>query len=659
MPPEPPLRPASSVFGTTAEARTALLQGLLIATIVVAALWLGRDVLLPLALAILLSFVLTPPLNFLRRLKVPRVIGVGLLVSALVAIVVLLGWLMTQQARQLATDLPRYQYIISDKIGAVREGMAASPVFERAGETLKRLQQQLAGEDELSPDAEIGPEAEDKPIPVEIRQPEAEPFERFQRVAGTLLPPLVTAGIVLLLLVFILIQREDLRDRMIRLFGASDLQRATSAVNDAAARLSQYFLRQVLINTIYGVFITVALWMIGLPSPIVWGSLAALMRFVPFVGSYIAAAPPVLLAAAVDPGWTMALLTLGLFVVGEMTMGQVVEPLVYGRGTGLSPVAVVAAIVFWTWFWGPLGLILAVPITVSLVVLGRHVPPLNFLEVMLGDRPALTQQQSFYQRILTGDAAEATFQAELALKEGQPLVSYLDEVAMPALELGQTDMERGALDAEQLTRIQDTVEEIAEDLEDFTPRRWFRRKGGHADEEREGIASLDTVNEEKRPDITGDLPVAAAEELPKDWRVEKPVLCVGGRSQIDTAAASLLALALTRHGLNAEALKAETLSGAGIVSLRDGEARLACLSYFPVDASPAHLRYLVRRLRRILPPGCAIMVCAWAEEEGAPSIELLEETVGADIYATTMRQAVVSALEAAKGASPDTEAQVA
>ena len=313
-----------------------------------------------------------------------------------------------------------------------------------------------------------------KPIPVEIHEPPPRSLELFQRIAGTVLPPLATAGIVILFVIFILFQREDLRDRAIRLLGATDMQRATSAMNDAAERLSKYFLSQFLINSAYGVFIALGLWLIGVPSPIVWGILAMLMRFVPYVGPFIAAAPPLLLAAVVEPGWTTFLLTAALYLVSELTMGQVVEPLVFGHGTGVSPIAVILATVFWTWLWGPLGLLLAMPLTVCLVVLGRHVEGLNFFEVLLGDKPALTPQQSFYQRVLTGDSAEATYQAELALKE-EPLANYLDDVALKGLQLAERDFERGALDEENLKRINTTVKEIMDDLADFEPRRWFRK----------------------------------------------------------------------------------------------------------------------------------------------------------------------------------------
>ncbi len=304
---------------------------------------------------------------------------------------------------------------------------------------------------------------------------------------------------MLLIVVFILLQREDLRDRLIRLFGSSDPQRATSTLTDAASRLSRYFLSQVMINSAYGTLIAIALWLIGMPSPIAWGLLAMLMRFVPYVGAFIAAALPMFVAAAVDPDWSSFFWVLGIFVVGELTMGQVVEPLVFGHGTGVSPMAVIVSTVFWTWLWGPLGLILAMPMTVCLAVLGRHVEGLEFFEVLLGDEPALTPEQRFYHRALAGDAAEVTYEAELALKD-ESLQTYLDAVVLPALKVAERDASRGTLDEEQTDKVANTVKEMLDNLSEFEPRRWFaklRRKPNH-DKEGEaagGIASLHAAEE--------------------------------------------------------------------------------------------------------------------------------------------------------------------
>ena len=639
------------IFASSSEARTATLQSLLIAAIVITGLYVAREVLIPLALAIVLSFVLTPALLFLRRLKVPRVVGVAIVVIFAFALIFGLGWLMSQQATQLAGDLPRYQHVLAEKISALRKSATGSPALEKATEAIKDLERELSNP---TPEPKVGAEpsaqAEEgrKPIPVEIHEPPPRSLELFQRIAGTVLPPLATAGIVLLFVIFILLQREDLRDRAIRLLGASDMQRTTSAMNDAADRLSKYFLRQVLINSAFGVFIALGLWLIGVPSPMVWGILAMLMRFVPYVGSFIAAALPLLLAAVVEPGWTTFLLTAALYLVSETLMGQVIEPVVFGHGTGVSPIAVIISTVFWTWLWGPLGLLLAMPLTVCLVVLGRHVEGLNFLELLLGDKPALTPQQGFFQRALTGDSAEATYQAELALKD-EPLASYLDDVALKGLQLAERDFERGALDEENLNRIKTTVNEIMDDLADFEPRRWFRKvqpaeKKDDAEEAETGLASLSAMDEaDEEP-----LPILEPADIAPGWEEEDSVLCIGGRTPLDEAAAAMLAGLLKKHGLKARTAESEAISAGNIVSLQAAKAKLVCLSFLGIGSSSAQVRYLVRRLRRILPSGCMILVGYWADDATGAPVKALEETAEADAYATSFREAAEIAVNAAR-----------
>ena len=646
MPPRLPF-----ILSSSSDARTATLQGLLIGAIVIAGLYFGREVLLPLALAILLSFVLTPPLLLLRRIKLPRVVAVSIVVGAAFAIILALGWVISREVTQLASNLPSYQYTLSEKIKSLRESMPRSPTMERAGEALSELQKELATPEVEPAKPKVGADAahpDDKPMQVEIREHEPSGMELFQRIAGTVLPPLATAGIILLFVVFILYQREDLRDRLIRLFGGSDLQRATATLNDAATRLSRYFLSLTAINFSFGAVITLALWLIGIPSPIVWGVLAALMRFVPFIGPYIAAAFPVLLAAVVDPGWSTVLLTAALFLVTELTMGQVVEPLVFGRGTGITPLAVIVSTVFWTWLWGPLGLLLAMPITVFLAVLGRHVEGLQFFEILLSDEPALTPEESFYQRALSGDAAEATYEAERCLNK-QSLESCLDRVALSALRLAEGDARRGLLDEEQAAKIADTVKEMLADLADFEPRRWFfglSRKPATGEEAQGGLATLAAAEAGEEDE---NLPVVKREELAPGWVVDEPILCIGGRSALDEAAAAILAEVLKKRGLGSKALGPEAISAAHIASLVRTEAKLVCLSYLGLGTSPAHVRYVVRRLRRILPQGTGILVCYWSDEDEAPAAKQLLEAAEADAYATSLPQAVELCMVAAKG----------
>lgn len=646
--------PRFPIFSTSSsEARAEALQGLLIAALVVTALYVGREVLLPLALAILLSFVLTPMLLLLRRLKIPRVLGVGIVVSLAFAVIFLLGWMLSQQAVQLVEDFPRYRSAISEKIGVLRSSAENMPFLEKASDAVKDLQHQI-NEPNTKAGTGASPAPVDtgrpqQPIPVEIQDSTQSPLELFQLVAGTILSPLATVGIVLLFVIFILLQREELRDKAIRLLSSSDMQRATSAMNDAAERLSKYFLSQLLINSAYGAFMAMGLWLLGVPSPMVWGILAALMRFVPYVGPFIAAAPPLLLAAAIEPGWTTFLLVGTLFLISELIMGQVVEPLVYGHGTGVSPIAVVFSTVFWTWLWGPLGLLLAMPLTVCLVVLGRHIEGLNFFEVMLGDEPALTPEQAFYQRALSGDSAEATYQAELALKD-QTLPAYLDNVALKGLQLAERDLERGNLEPENGKRIATAVKQVMENLADFEPRRWFGRAPVEKPDEhpQTGLSSLTSMDQEKEE----PLPVLVATELASGWENDGSILCVGGRNSLDDAAAAMLTGLLEKHGLKSKLLDHEAISDGRIVSL-EANVKLVCLCYLSLGVSNAHVRYLVRRLRRIIPN--ARLVVSYLGENSAPVLKGLKASVEADAYAVSLGEATDLIMAAARRSDTEPE----
>ena len=324
----------------------------------------------------------------------------------------------------------------------------------------------------------------------------------LQTIVGPLIEPLATTGIVIVFVVFMLLQREDLRDRFIRLVGTSDLHRTTQALGDAAGRVGRYLLMQLVVNVAYGIPIGVGLWLIGVPNPLLWGMLAIVLRFVPFIGPVIAAAFPLALSIAVDPGWTMLLWTAALFIVLELISGNIVEPWLYGASTGLSSIAILAAAVFWTWLWGPVGLLLSTPLTVCLVVLGRHVPQFGFLNVLLGSEPVLEPAESLYQRLLAGDPDEATERAEEYLKSHSILV-YYEDVAIPALSMFEHDRARGVLTDERRalvsaaaltlvdnlsehedTKVQDGVEEAGEERppERVLPRedRAWRRMAGSA-----------------------------------------------------------------------------------------------------------------------------------------------------------------------------------
>jgi predicted PurR-regulated permease PerM len=601
-----------------------------LAFIIVATLYFGREILVPIALAILLSFVLAPLVGLLQRIRVPRGLAVVSVVIMAFALIFAMGSLLATQLTQLAGDLPRYQSTISDKIQSFRETTASRGTLERASGMLKDLSKEL-DKPKDAPSA-LGTKAPTlTPVPVEVRQPDPGALESLQSLISPLLHPLATTGIIIIFVIFILLQREDLRNRLIRLAGSHDLQRTTAALDDAARRLSRLFLIQLLLNGTFGLVIGIGLWLIGIPSAILWGILAAVLRFVPYIGAAIAAAFPLALAVAVDPSWSMLLWTLALFLVVEPIVGHVIEPMVYGHSTGLSPVAVVASATFWTALWGPIGLVLATPLTVCLVVLGRHVERLEFLDVMFGDRPALSPPEIFYQRMLAGDPTEAAEKAEEFLKE-RSLSSYYDEVALKGLQLAQVDAERGALDHERLLKIRDAVGEFANNLSDQDDRPPPKAR---STTDAEATSAVESVAEDAPYE---NLPVLSKEDLPPDWQGEYPVLCVAGRSPIDEAAAIMLGQLATAHGLPARVEGAEALSTTNVFRLDTTGVAMVCLIYMDAS-SPAHMRYSVRRLRRKLPKATIILGC-WMKELDPSRLEQLRDGAKADLAAASLGEAV-------------------
>jgi predicted PurR-regulated permease PerM len=628
----------------TSEELMALLSAMataVLAVIIVTMLYFGREIIIPIAMAILLSFVLAPLVGLLQRIRVPRGLAVVSVVMFAFAVIFATGSLLATQLTQLAGDLPRYQSTITEKIQSFRETTAGRGTLERASGMLKDLSKELDKPKDAPSATGLVPALGSKastPVPVEVRQPDPGALESLRSLISPLLHPLATTGIIIIFVIFILLQREDLRNRLIRLAGSHDLQRTTAAIDDAAARLSRLFLIQLLLNGTFGLVIGVGLWLIGIPSAILWGILAGVLRFVPYIGAAIAALFPLALAVAVDPSWSMLLWTLALFVVVEPIVGQVIEPMVYGQSTGLSPVAVVASATFWTALWGPIGLVLATPLTVCLVVLGRHVERLEFLDIMLGDRPALSPPEIFYQRMLAGDPTEASEKAEEFLKE-RSLSSYYDEVALKGLRLAQADAERGALNQERLIKIRDAVSEFANNLSDREDR---VPPLVNATTDAEATSAVESVAADAPYE---NLPVLSKEDLPAEWQGEHPVLCVAGRSLIDEAAAIMLGQLSTAHGLPARVEAAEALSTSNIFRLETTGVAIVCLVYLDASA-PAHMRYSIRRLRRKLPKAVIVLVCPAPDTDRA-ALQQLGDGAKADLVAASLGEAVQLCIETA------------
>src|SRR5262245_373381 len=554
-----------------------------IAVATVATLYFARDVLVPVALALLLSFVLAPPVRLLQSWYVPRLIAVFVIVAVAFSAIFALGALMVSQVNQLAADLPAYQSTLREKIQSVRGAAAGASTLERASEVLQDLSREIERPNSTLSTAT----GQQKPIPVVVRQPDPGALQMLAALIAPLIHPLTATGLVVIFVIFILMQRQDLRNRLVRLAGAHDLTRTTAALDDAGRRLSRLFLTQLILNAAFGLVIGLGLWLIGVPRAPLWGMLAMILRFVPYVGALISAILPLILAAATGSDWTMALMTAALFLVVEPIVGHVIEPLAYGHSTGLSPVAVVASATFWTWLWGPIGLVLATPLTLCLVVAGRHVERLKFLHVMFGDEPPLTPAEVNYQRMLARDPIEAGEQARVFLKE-RPLAAYYDEILFAGLKLAQADAERGRLDAERMAHIRDTVAEIVDDLSTYRDKRKVE------DEERE--------DEQESPFARLREVEAGDEEapLPEQWRSGEPVLCIPGPSLLDESAATVLAHLLERKGIGARAEQAGALSMSRIFAIDTDDVALICLCYLE-DASPAQIQYAIRRIRRRVP----------------------------------------------------------
>jgi predicted PurR-regulated permease PerM len=586
------------------------LSNFIVGVIVVAALYFTREILVPVALAVLLSFVLAPLVRFLQRLRVPRSLAVVGAVTAALAVSLSLATMVMVEVNQLANDLPRYQSTLSDKIHNLRDAVGRAGLLN-ASSMLKNLDEELKdrGNGPVPGQSLSGGPAGKTPIPVEVHQPEPGASETLVAMLKPLAAPFTTTAIVVIFLLFFLFQREDLRNRFIRLAGSDDLERTTAALDDAGGRLSKLFLTQLMLNAIFGAVIGLGLAIIGVPSASLWGLLAAILRFVPYIGAILAAALPVALAAAVGSDWTMALWTIALFAVVEPLTGQIVEPLVCGRTAGLSPVAIVVAASFWTWLWGPLGLLLSTPMTLCLVVLARHVERLQFIDIMLGDQPALTPQQAAYQRMLTGDPIEAIEQARSFLKGGS-VQDYYDKILLGALRLAEADAALGRLDDARLENIHQTVLEIIEDL---------------AAHEATNIMAPPQQTSEKGKIVNIDT-----------RKLGQTVFCIPGLGRLDDCAALVVADVLKRQGIVARTAGATT-------AIEADDAGMICVCFLE-DVTEARTDFTRRKLSRQA-PSAKVVVCLLGHTH-----EIRDDDERPNDVAPRSLKGVLSAIE--KGPTP-------
>jgi predicted PurR-regulated permease PerM len=556
---------------------------LISAALIVAGLYYGRDVLIPLAFAFLISFVLSPLVGWLGRLRLPRSLCVILVMAVVVVMVGGLGLLLGTQVRSLSQKLPTYQSTMQAKVEALRSSLKTPGVFDRALDTITSVRKQVESAPPPSP--------EGAQSVVVIPRP-ASPLDTARAWLVPALEPLATMGIVLVFVFISLYDRGDLRDRALRILGGN-LHRSTDALEEAATRIGRYLRMQLLVNLSYGVPMAVGLWLIGVPGALLWGTVAAVMRFVPYVGPMISAIFPIGLAFAVDPGWHMLLWTISLIVVLELISNNVVEPLLYGTSTGLSAMSLIAAATFWTVLWGPVGLILSTPLTVCILVIGRYLPQLQFFETLLGAAPALDTPTRLYQRLIADDADEAIEIASGEIKKSS-VNDFYHDIGVEVLRLASREHLRSAT-AEHRWRVANGMERLLDDLREEYP------------------------------------PVVQS-------RNAMIVVCMGGKWELDNLASEMLAHALAMQGIRAESRRVPAVTAKAIDSLALDDAEVACLSYFTANPK-APARHFCRRLRHRW-PGLRIVLALW----NAPA-DLLEndahKELGADEVVTTVNEAVL------------------
>jgi predicted PurR-regulated permease PerM len=526
--------------------------------LVIAALHFADDFLIPLALAALLSFVLQPLVQWLDDHRWPRSLAVASVVLVTTFLLGLVGIYLAREVTNLAAELPRYEANLRIKAKAAADTLQSTGVWHDASKVLERVEKELQA-----------PSTETPPLKVEVRQEEVRPLAALLGYVRFTLSPLATVALTFLFTVFILLQYQDLRDRVVHLMGPSEIGRSTQALNEAALDLSHFFRLQAGLNMSFGVTVGLIVWLIGLPNPGLWGALAAVSRYIPYVGGALAAAGPLLIAASVEPGWSKLIATGAAFAIAEFTVAQIVEPLLFGTKTRLSPLAVLIAAAFWTTLWGPIGLILALPLTLGLVVFGAHIPHLAFLKILLGNTPALTAEQRLYHLLLAGDVPEAVEDASKYIAE-RPWEDYLEEVAIPALSIAAKDSNSGVLRQEQLNELKESVQEFVEHCKELT----------EIQDDKKGIAVAN------RPKLSP----------------EGSLIAVPGRGPFDQAAGELFVLSARKAGdENATCTSAGLTGISATADQREGPIRyLAIVTVGGVTQK--QLELLRQRAQRDLAP---------------------------------------------------------
>jgi len=571
-------------MNTPAEGSRTVKESLLPLVAALAVLYFARELFIPLALAILFSFMLAPLAVRFERLRLGRAGSVLLAAVFGFGVLAGIGYTVAGQVIDLANDLPKYQSNLHGRIASLKSHKDGA--LARATKTLDDLTKEIDSPaappqgattpKQIATEEPTGGGASavkvSQPMPVTVVHTAANSFDTLKALVDPILGPLGTAALVVLFAIFILLGREDLRDRIIHLVGRGHLQVTTQAFNDAGLRVSRYLLAQLAVNSCYGVSIALGLYGIGIPNSLLWGLLAALLRFLPYIGVWISAVFPMILALAVSPSWTAPVLVLVLYGAMEIIVSNFIEPWLYGSSTGLSPMAVILAAAFWTWLWGSTGLFLATPLTVCIAVLGKYIPNLTFLDVLLGDKPPIALEDRFYQRLLAVDEDEVATIAEDYLGK-HTLTETFDQLIIPALRLIDFDYQRGSLADSVRTRMLEIVR-----------------------------------------DLIGDLSEEAAGGTPGTTATDQAsVVCIPAGDFGDEVIGLMLLRVLAQQGVRAALVPSALLAGEMVEAAEKAPARLFCISLLP-PGSIRHALYACKRLRERL-PDARLLVGMWGEPQ--------------------------------------------
>ena len=580
--------------------------------LVIVALYFGREVLIPLALAVILTFLLTPVVSRLEKLRLGRIPAVLLVLLIGFTAIGTVGWLAAGELVEITRQLPGYEANIHKKLESIRGNKDGD--FTKAASTIGELNKELTKAPDTTsvtppPAPEIvapprrqspskapaadAPGSPDHPLTVSVAERSLNVVQQVEALLGSLLGPFETTGVVVIFTLFMLVKREDLRDRVIRLAGNDRLHNITKALDDGAQRLSRFLLVQFVVNASYGILFGLGLYFLKVPHALLFGALGGVMRYIPYVGTVIGAAFPVALTVAVFPGWTEVGMVVALFLVLELTIANILEPMLYGSHTGVSPLAILVAAVFWAELWGPAGLILSTPLTLCLMVMGRHVLQLKFLEIALGDEPVLSPEAHLYQRLLAMDQEEVGEIARTFLKEKQ-LGDLYDAVVIPALGFAEQDRHNDVLDADKEKFIYNCTEEL-----------------------------IDELNEHPGGDPA----------VPPSLLAGANILCVPSRDQSDELIGRMLSQLLQRAGYRAQALPIGAVEDMlKQVSVQD--AQIVCVSALP-PCAVGQARSLCKRLHASY-PNVKLIVGLWNCDGGIAQAQTRFQNICTDCVATSL-----------------------